>query len=97
MENKLKKSPCLRVSVFLRLLGAPLRGCGLSALATSTSSRLVFKRRRHTLRTSHALREFLKSQTPLRLRGGTFLDEMLLSAKLYAGKKVLVCGTHGIT
>ena len=26
MENKLKKSPCLRVSVFLRLLGAPLRG-----------------------------------------------------------------------
>ena len=42
-----KKSPCLRASVFLRLLGAPLRGCGLSALATSTSSRLVFKRRRH--------------------------------------------------
>ena len=39
--------PCLRASVFLRLLGAPLRGCGLSALATSTSSRLVFKRRRH--------------------------------------------------
>ena len=40
-------SPCLRASVFPRLLGAPLRGCGLSALATSTSSRLVFKRRRH--------------------------------------------------